>query len=59
AHAMRWAEEVELLHEEMRCVLRFFEWQANWWVEQGHWHTEMDIECLEGICTYATKQAGI
>ncbi|KAG2354985.1 hypothetical protein BDR07DRAFT_1381828 [Suillus spraguei] len=59
ARAMRWAEEVELLHEEMRHVLKFFEWQVNWWVEQGHQHTEMDIECLEGIHAYATKQASI
>ncbi|KAG1747266.1 uncharacterized protein EDB91DRAFT_1235984 [Suillus paluster] len=46
ARMMRWAEE-------------FFEWQANWWVEQGHWHTEMDVECLEGVRAYATKQASI
>ncbi|KAG2360209.1 hypothetical protein BDR07DRAFT_1378174 [Suillus spraguei] len=59
ARAMRWAEEVELLHEEMRHVLKFFEWQVNWWVEQGHQHTEMDVECLEGVRTYATKQASI
>ncbi|KAG1793052.1 uncharacterized protein HD556DRAFT_1215633, partial [Suillus plorans] len=59
ACAMRWAEEVELLHEEMRCVLKFFEWQANWWVEQGDRRTEVDVECVEGIRAYATKQASI
>ncbi|KAG2028626.1 hypothetical protein BDR03DRAFT_818726, partial [Suillus americanus] len=31
ARALRWAEEVDLLQEEMRRVLQFFNWQANWW----------------------------
>jgi hypothetical protein len=56
---MRWAEEVELLDEEMRRVLKFFDWQANWWVLQGDRRTEVDVECLEGIRAYATKQANI
>ncbi|KAJ7802706.1 hypothetical protein B0H14DRAFT_2614089 [Mycena olivaceomarginata] len=30
AKAMRYAEEVELL-EEMRRVLQFLDWRANWW----------------------------
>ncbi|KAG2742314.1 hypothetical protein P692DRAFT_20811856 [Suillus brevipes Sb2] len=29
ARAMRWAEEVELLKEEMRRILQFFEWRAH------------------------------
>ncbi|KAG2750254.1 hypothetical protein P692DRAFT_20421062 [Suillus brevipes Sb2] len=31
AQSMRWAEEVELLHEEMRRVLQFLRWHAAWW----------------------------
>ncbi|KAG1766010.1 hypothetical protein EV702DRAFT_1204314 [Suillus placidus] len=50
AHAIQWAKEVEI---------KFFDWQANWWVEQGDRHTEVDVECLEGIRAYATKQANI
>lgn len=56
---MRWAEEVELLHEEMGRVLRFFRWQATWWDEQGHRRVEEDAGCLEGIRAYAAKQAKI
>ncbi|KAJ7256420.1 hypothetical protein C8J57DRAFT_954538, partial [Mycena rebaudengoi] len=26
-----WEEEVQLLREEMRHVLRFLRWQALWW----------------------------
>ncbi|KAG1726897.1 uncharacterized protein EDB91DRAFT_1330912 [Suillus paluster] len=35
ARAMRWAEEVELLKEEMRRILQFFEWDAQRWDERG------------------------
>ncbi|KAG1725918.1 hypothetical protein EDB19DRAFT_1897703 [Suillus lakei] len=35
ARVLHWAEEVDLLQEEMRWVLQFFNWQANWWEEQG------------------------
>ncbi|KAF8069134.1 hypothetical protein FPV67DRAFT_1415501 [Lyophyllum atratum] len=34
ARAMRWAEEVELVQEEMRRVLAFLSWKAGWWLEQ-------------------------
>jgi hypothetical protein len=30
---MRYMEEVELLHEEMRRVLAFLEWDGNRWKE--------------------------
>ncbi|KAG2030597.1 hypothetical protein BDR03DRAFT_1016987 [Suillus americanus] len=49
ARAMRWAEEVELLQEEMCRVLQFFWWQATWWDERGHQRVEEDAGCLEGI----------
>jgi hypothetical protein len=32
AKAMRYAEEVDLLEEETRCVLQFMDWQADWWM---------------------------
>jgi hypothetical protein len=56
---MRWAEEVELLQEEMRRVLQFFWWQATWWDERGHQRVEEDAGCLEGIRAYAAKQASL
>ncbi|RDX44815.1 hypothetical protein OH76DRAFT_1328515, partial [Lentinus brumalis] len=31
ARAQRWTEECELLQEEMRRVLQYHEWRADWW----------------------------
>ena len=31
ARAMRWSEEVLLVQEEMRRVLEYMSWLANWW----------------------------
>ncbi|KAG1843694.1 hypothetical protein C8R48DRAFT_618502 [Suillus tomentosus] len=59
ARAMRWAEEIELLHEEMRRVLQFLDWQAEWWDEQ---QDRRDCETTaerEGLVAYANKQADI
>jgi hypothetical protein len=55
---MRWAEEVELLQEEMRRVSSFLRWHAGWWDEKGR-----DRETLsttadnEGLVAYACRQA--
>ncbi|KAJ6512421.1 hypothetical protein C8R45DRAFT_1206552 [Mycena sanguinolenta] len=60
AHARknRWSEEVMLLREEMRLVLRYLAWQAAWWrecaeVERVDW----DAAVREGAHAYALKQA--
>ena len=34
ANADRWSEELIIVVEEMRRVLAYFEWYANWWREQ-------------------------
>lgn len=57
ARAMRWDEEVELLQEEMRRVLQFFEWQRAWWMEQRSRITGLPSEEAEGLVAYATRQA--
>ncbi|KAF8908397.1 hypothetical protein CPB85DRAFT_1253923, partial [Mucidula mucida] len=31
ARMLRWREEVELLLEEMRCVVAFAQWKSAWW----------------------------
>ncbi|KAJ7059133.1 hypothetical protein C8F01DRAFT_1370735 [Mycena amicta] len=31
ARALRWAEELDLLEEEMRRVVQFLSWRASWW----------------------------
>ncbi|KIK42783.1 hypothetical protein CY34DRAFT_58396, partial [Suillus luteus UH-Slu-Lm8-n1] len=59
ARAARWAEEIDLLREEMRRVLHFLDWQANWWDDQ---QDRRDCETPaehEGMVAYANKQADI
>ncbi|KAG1847579.1 hypothetical protein F4604DRAFT_1883995 [Suillus subluteus] len=56
ARALRWAEEVDLLQEEMRRVLQFFNWQANWWEGQGVLQAAARDE---GLRAYASQQANI
>jgi hypothetical protein len=51
---MRWAEETELLQEEMRRVLCFLRWQADWWHEKGAIPLSRNEE---GLVAYAGRQA--
>lgn len=55
---MRWAEEVELLQEEMRRVSGFLRWHAGWWNEKGwdRW-TPSTTADSEGLVAYACRQA--
>ncbi|KAG1852201.1 hypothetical protein F4604DRAFT_1883522 [Suillus subluteus] len=57
ARSMRWAEEVELLHEEMRRVLQFLRWHVGWWYERGHGCTLGGTAENEGLVAYACRQA--
>jgi hypothetical protein len=57
---MRWAEEVELLEEEMSRVLRFLDWHARWWVKKEKGRGEgVDARLQEGLSAYARRQASI
>lgn len=53
---MRWAEEIELLQEEMRRVTCFLRWHASWWNQKivAHMLTSTDHE---GLGAYAYRQA--
>ncbi|KAG2739550.1 hypothetical protein P692DRAFT_201664013, partial [Suillus brevipes Sb2] len=54
----RWAEEVELLDEEMRRVLQFLRWHAAWWHEKGRESTLNAAAAEhEGLVAYAYRQA--
>ncbi|KAJ7235750.1 hypothetical protein C8J57DRAFT_1088624, partial [Mycena rebaudengoi] len=53
----RWDEEVLLLREEMRRVLRYLEWQARWWRDQGSRRNDLDMATAAGVDSYALKQA--
>ncbi|KAJ7301763.1 hypothetical protein DFH08DRAFT_978448 [Mycena albidolilacea] len=50
AKAMCYAEETDLLEEEMRRVLQFFQWRGDWWRAR-------DKALQEGHGSYALKQA--
>jgi len=53
----RWEEEVPLIVEEMRRVIRFHKWKAQWWKNQGGQRKEGLAEVLHGVKAYAEKQA--
>ena len=57
ARAMRWSEEVLLLQEEMRRVLEYMSWFANWWTSHAALpSTAHDPYLSEGLTAYAAKQ---
>ncbi|KAJ7026219.1 hypothetical protein C8F04DRAFT_1268392 [Mycena alexandri] len=56
----RWVEEVQLLREEMRRVMRFLQWQAAWWEGQRKARgTQIEPELAAGLEAYAARQAAI
>ncbi|KAJ7893749.1 hypothetical protein B0H13DRAFT_1625094 [Mycena leptocephala] len=54
---LRWSEEVMLLREEMRRVLRYLLWQARWWRERVALRDGLSAETAAGARAYALKQA--
>lgn len=58
ARAHRWTEETILLQEEMRRVIAFFEWKAQWWRNQAQKRTASS-SLVSGLVAYAEKQAWI
>ncbi|KAJ7784192.1 hypothetical protein B0H16DRAFT_1446451 [Mycena metata] len=60
ARKARWEEEVLLLREEMRRVLRYLGWQANWWREHVARRADNPSpEIAAGIHAYALQQADL
>jgi succinate dehydrogenase/fumarate reductase flavoprotein subunit len=58
AMAMPYAEEVDLVEEEMRRVLQLLRWRAEWWRWLVGRQAEGQLEPLrEGHAAYAHKQA--
>ncbi|KAJ7892452.1 hypothetical protein B0H13DRAFT_1573647, partial [Mycena leptocephala] len=61
ARADRWREELTLVDEEMRRVLAFCAWKANWWearlvpVRDGG-RGEISPALAEGLRAYALAQ---
>ncbi|KAJ7046286.1 hypothetical protein C8F04DRAFT_1173230 [Mycena alexandri] len=58
ARKERWEEEVQLLREEMKRVLRFLRWKALWWEEQrGARREQISVALRAGLDAYAARQA--
>ncbi|KAK7045182.1 CxC2 domain-containing protein [Favolaschia claudopus] len=53
----RWCEEVMLLREEMRRVLRYLAWQAAWWRAHVSLRDDLTFATRGGLKAYALKQA--
>ncbi|KAG5650682.1 hypothetical protein H0H81_011391, partial [Sphagnurus paluster] len=58
ARKMRWEEEVELLCEEMCCIVVTLDWQAQWWIEQAASMVGLGLpKQQEGMVAYVHSQA--
>jgi hypothetical protein len=58
ARADRWQEELILLEEEMRRVLKFCEWKALWWDQRVNCGLDVAPALTEGLQAYVLMQAG-
>ncbi|KAI0083018.1 hypothetical protein BDY19DRAFT_901053, partial [Irpex rosettiformis] len=59
ARARRWSEEVQLIQEEMRRVIDFFEWKAKWWHQRVGQRENVTLALSSGLAGYAEKQASM
>jgi hypothetical protein len=57
ARKMRWEEEVEILQEEMRRTIVYYEWKQQWWLEKNLRPTTSENTIQHGISAYSQKQA--
>lgn len=57
SRADRWEEEVRLLDEEMRRVVVYYQWKADWWRSQLGFREEADEPMVEGLKAYAEEHA--
>lgn len=54
---MRLSEEFDIIQEEMRRVLAWFEWRATWWENLLSIRQDGDPDIVDGLSAYAFKQA--
>jgi hypothetical protein len=57
ARAARATEEVNLLREEMRRVLMFLPWKADWWMQRAASRSVSDLSLSEGLQAYSMQQS--
>ncbi|KAJ7727679.1 hypothetical protein DFH07DRAFT_757637, partial [Mycena maculata] len=55
ARKVRWEEEVLLVREEMRRVLRYLEWQVAFWMVRVDSRPDATAEVQAGVRAYALK----
>ena len=54
---MRWGEEVQIIQEEMRRTIVYYEWKQQWWLEENSQPTTCQDAIQHGITAYSQKQA--
>jgi hypothetical protein len=59
SRADRWEEEVRLLDEEMRRVLAYCGWKAEWWRSQLGFRNDASKPIIEGLNAYAEEHAAL
>jgi len=59
AHMLRWKEELLIVQEEMRRVIGYLRWKAEWWQARTSLQGHCDGGIVSGILGYANKQAAI
>jgi hypothetical protein len=59
ARKERWEEEHKLIQEEMRRVIAYFGWKAEWWWNQARCRTCDNAALAEGLQAYAARQVSI
>jgi hypothetical protein len=57
ARKMRWEEEVQIIQEEMRRTIVYYEWKQQWWLKQNPQPTTSEDTIQHGISAYSQKQA--
>jgi hypothetical protein len=57
ARKMRWEEEVQIIQEEMRRTIVYYEWKQQWWIEQIPQPTTSKDTIQLGLSAYSQKQA--
>ncbi|KAJ7617538.1 hypothetical protein DFH06DRAFT_1145211 [Mycena polygramma] len=55
ARKVRWEEEVLLLREEMRRVLRYLDWEAETWRQRAIVREDESPELRHGLSAYALR----
>ena len=58
ARADRWFEEADMLTEEMRRILWYLKWKAEWWTSRKDLR-DVRLDIKEGLEAYSSKQSAL